>query len=110
MDPDYQHPPQDSDFQGPQPHPYLHDPLLHITNLPPYVSDENLAVAFMTCGPFRPKISRDSASGLLSGTIEFKFLEKGGSKVFVFQRSDILNVLLVRSREGTGNSPIASHP
>ena len=78
-------PPQDSDFHGPQPHPYLHDPLLHITNLPSYVSDENLAVAFMTGGPFRPKITRDSASGLLSGTIEFKFLEKAEKALATLQ-------------------------
>lgn len=91
MDPDYQHP-QDSDFQGPQPHPYLHDPLLHITNLPSYVSDENLAVAFMTCGPFRPKIPRDSASGLLSGTIEFKFLEKAEKALATLQSRLIPNL------------------
>lgn len=62
--------------QCPQPHPYLHEPLLHITNLPAFVSDEMLAVAFMYCGPFRPKIQRDTPSGTLQGTIEFKFLEK----------------------------------
>ncbi|KAF9051715.1 hypothetical protein BJ165DRAFT_1524624 [Panaeolus papilionaceus] len=61
----------------PRPHPYLHEPLLHITNLPPYVSDENLALAFVECGPFRPKIHRDGSPHLLSGTIEFKFLERG---------------------------------
>lgn len=69
--------PQDHESQGPQPHPYLHEPLLYITNIPPYVSDENLALAFVTCGPFRPKIPRDGSSSVLSGTIEFKFLEKG---------------------------------
>lgn len=61
---------------GPQPHPYLHEPLLHITNLPAYVTDEMLALAFMYCGPFRPKIQRTVAP-VLSGTIEFKFLERG---------------------------------
>jgi polyadenylate-binding protein len=61
----------------PQLHPYLHEPLLYITNLPPYVSDENLAVAFGICAPFRPNIVRDGSNRLLSGTIEFKYLEKG---------------------------------
>lgn len=62
---------------GPRPHPYLHEPLLYITNLPAFVSDENLALAFVNCGPFRPKIQRDGVSHVLSGVIEFKFLEKG---------------------------------
>ncbi|THV00722.1 hypothetical protein K435DRAFT_656703 [Dendrothele bispora CBS 962.96] len=76
---DYQ-PPQDSDnFGTPQSHPYLHEPLLYISNVPPYVSDENLAMAFVTCGPFRPKIPRDGSNQLLSGTIEFKFLDRGAS-------------------------------
>ena len=70
---------QEGEFQGPHPHPYLHDPLLYITNLPTFVTDEILAVAFMYCGPFRPKIQRDTSVPMLSGTIEFKFLEKGMS-------------------------------
>ena len=62
---------------GPRPHPYLHEPLLYITNIPAFVSDEMLAMAFVSCGPFRPKIQRDGSSDMLSGIIEFKFLEKG---------------------------------
>lgn len=74
----YASPPlQESD--GPQPHPYIHDPLLYISNLPPYVTDENLAITFQSCAPFRPIIPRDGTNRPLSGTIEFKFLEKGGS-------------------------------
>lgn len=73
MDPLYGQP-QDG---GSAPHPYLHEPLLYITNVPAYVTDENLAMAFVTCGPFRPKIARDTGASVLSGTIEFKFLEKG---------------------------------
>ena len=61
----------------PQPHPYLHEPLLYISNLPPFVRDEDLAVAFQTCAPFRPNIARDGSNRPLSGTIEFKYLEKG---------------------------------
>ena len=62
---------------GSRPHPYLYEPLLYITNIPAFVSDEMLAMAFVSCGPFRPKIQRDGSSNTLSGTIEFKFLEKG---------------------------------
>ncbi|KAI0078354.1 hypothetical protein K474DRAFT_1594173 [Panus rudis PR-1116 ss-1] len=64
---------------GPQPHPYLHDPLLYISGLPPYVKDEDLALAFQSCAPFRPNIARDGSDKPLSGTIQFKFLEKGES-------------------------------
>ncbi|KAI0319318.1 hypothetical protein OF83DRAFT_1082359 [Amylostereum chailletii] len=60
----------------PQPHPYLHEPLLYITNVPPYVTDENLAVAFGACAPFRPRIARDGGNHPFSGTIEFRYLEK----------------------------------
>lgn len=62
---------------GPQSHPYLHDPLLYISGLPPYVKDEDLAIAFQPCAPFRPNIQRDGSNRMLSGTIEFKYLEKG---------------------------------
>jgi len=72
----YDQPPE-SVTNVPQPHPYLHEPLLHISNLPHFVSDQGLALAFVSCGPFRPKISRDGSNAPLSGTIEFKFLEKG---------------------------------
>ncbi len=71
---DYGSPPPEP---RPQPHPYLHEPLLYISNLPPFVRDEDLAAALHTCAPFRPKITRDGSNRPLSGTIEFKFLEKG---------------------------------
>lgn len=74
---EYNQPSQGNESHGPHPHPYLCEPLLHISNIPPYVSDENLAQAFLTCGPFRPKIPRDGTNSVMSGTIEFKFLEKG---------------------------------
>lgn len=61
----------------PQQHPYLHEPLLYMSNLPPYVSDENLAVALQTCAPFRLNIGRDGTNRPLTGTIEFRYLEKG---------------------------------
>lgn len=62
----------------PEPHPYLHEPLLFISNLPPQVSDADLALAFAQCAPFRPSIPRDDGSGMpRSGTIEFRFFEKG---------------------------------
>ncbi|KAJ7760813.1 hypothetical protein B0H14DRAFT_3595203 [Mycena olivaceomarginata] len=66
-------------------HPILHEPLLYISNLPPYVSDDNIAVAFVTCGPFRPKIPRDGTNNPLNGTIEFKFLEKAEKALATLQ-------------------------
>ncbi|KAH9960693.1 hypothetical protein BC827DRAFT_1132795 [Russula dissimulans] len=75
MESQYTPPPDDSyESTEPQPHPYLHEPLLHISGLPHYVTDENLALAFTTCAPFRPRIPRDGSTKLLSGTIEFKVL------------------------------------
>ncbi|KAI9507287.1 hypothetical protein F5148DRAFT_1206374 [Russula earlei] len=71
----YISPPNDSyESTEPQPHPYLHEPLLHISGLPHYVTDENLALPFTTCAPFRPRINRDGTTNQLSGTIEFKTL------------------------------------
>ncbi|KAJ7118633.1 hypothetical protein C8R43DRAFT_1137189 [Mycena crocata] len=75
--------PQEQD--GPEPHPILHEPLLYISNLPPFVSDENIALAFVSCGPFRPKIPRDGSNNPLSGTIEFKFLEKAEKALATLQ-------------------------
>jgi polyadenylate-binding protein len=73
----------------PQPHPYLHEPLLYISNLPPYVTDQSLAVAFVSCGPFRPKILRDGSNMPLSGTIEFKFIEKAEKALATLQSRPI---------------------
>lgn len=72
-------PPPDDPYEStePQPHPYLHEPLLYISTLPHFVTDENLATAFSTCAPFRPRIMRDGTTKPLSGTIEFKALDKG---------------------------------
>lgn len=77
------------DDQEPQPHPYLHDPLLYISNLPAYVSDENLAVAFVSCGPHRPRIPRDTDSPLVSGTIEFKYLDQAEKALATLQSRPI---------------------
>ncbi|KAJ7689427.1 hypothetical protein B0H17DRAFT_1295651 [Mycena rosella] len=77
--------PQESDSYGPQPHPILHEPLLYISNIPPYVSDENIALAFVSCGPFRPKIPRDGSNNPLSGTIEFKFIDKAEKALATLQ-------------------------
>ena len=83
----YSPPPPDNSYEPiePQPHPYLHEPILHISGLPHYVTDENLALAFSTCAPFRPRITRDASKKPLSGTIEFKVLHKGVHS----QRSDL---------------------
>ncbi|KAI0251082.1 hypothetical protein BJV78DRAFT_1392761 [Lactifluus subvellereus] len=71
-------PPPDNPYEPiePQPHPYLHEPRLYISSLPHYVTDENLAVAFSSCAPFRPRITRDDSTKPLSGIIEFKVLDK----------------------------------
>ena len=53
-------------MEGPHPHPYLHDPLLYITGIPAYITDEALAVTFLTCGPLRPKIQREPDAQSLS--------------------------------------------
>ncbi|KAI0066929.1 hypothetical protein BV25DRAFT_1796079 [Artomyces pyxidatus] len=76
MSSEYSPPPEQESLE-PQPHPYLHEPLLYISGLPHYVTDENLAVAFGSCAPFRPRIARDDTTAPVGGTIEFKFLEKG---------------------------------
>ncbi|KAF5379227.1 hypothetical protein D9615_005867 [Tricholomella constricta] len=85
MDSEYDHAPQDHESHGPHPHPYLHEPLLYISNVPPFVTDENLALAFVSCGPFRPKIPRDGSNNILSGTIEFKFIEKAEKALATLQ-------------------------
>jgi polyadenylate-binding protein len=82
---------------GPQPHPYLHDPLLYISGLPNWVTDENLAGALVTCAPFRPKINRENVGpdGLVGGTLEFKFQEKGASlsRLFSFTFSYLFTAI-----------------
>ncbi|KAG6830032.1 hypothetical protein H0H87_009495 [Tephrocybe sp. NHM501043] len=85
MDSEYDHAAQDQDVRGPHPHPYLHEPLLHISNIPPFITDENLALAFVACGPFRPKIPRDGSNQVLSGTIEFRFIEKAEKALATLQ-------------------------
>ncbi|TFK26546.1 hypothetical protein FA15DRAFT_679488 [Coprinopsis marcescibilis] len=100
MEGDYHQGLQESD-QASHPHPYLHEPLLYITGLPSFVTDEMLALAFMYCGPFRPKIQRNTPSATLSGTIEFKFLEKAEKALATLQGRPIpeipQNVTLILS-------------
>ena len=62
---------------NPQPHPYLSEPILYISDIPSQLTDHELAVAFEFCVPFRPRIPRDGTDKLLSGVIEFKSLDKG---------------------------------
>ncbi|KAM5533758.1 hypothetical protein V8D89_012533 [Ganoderma adspersum] len=76
----------------PQPHPYLHEPLLYVSNLPPFVRDEDLAAAFQSCAPFRPNIARDGSNRPLSGTIEFKYLEKAEKALATLQGRPIPTV------------------
>ncbi|KAJ3574945.1 hypothetical protein NP233_g1413 [Leucocoprinus birnbaumii] len=77
---------------GPQPHPYLHEPVLFVTNLPAYVSDETLATALVGYGPFRPKIIRDGIQATVSGSIEFRYLEKAEKALAVLQARSIPNI------------------
>ncbi|KAJ7031961.1 hypothetical protein C8F04DRAFT_670008 [Mycena alexandri] len=92
MESEYQMP-QEPEQYGPEPHPILHEPLLYISNIPPYVSDENIALAFVSCGPFRPKIPRDGSNNPLSGTIEFKFLEKAEKALATLQSRPLPGLL-----------------
>lgn len=62
-----------------QPHPYLTTPLLYVSHLLPHVTDGEFAVAFETCLPFRPSLDRKSGESV-SGTVEFKQLDKGASR------------------------------
>lgn len=62
-----------------EPHPYLHEPLLYISNIPAYVTDDEIALIFQPCAKFRIKINRDGLHPVLSGTIEFQFLDRGVS-------------------------------
>ncbi|CAL1699509.1 unnamed protein product [Somion occarium] len=77
----------------PQPHPYLHDPLLYISGIPPHVQDDQVAAAFTHCAPFRPNISREDTTVPLSGTIEFKYLEKAEKALATLQSRPIPGVL-----------------
>ncbi|KAH9031949.1 hypothetical protein EDB84DRAFT_1399473 [Lactarius hengduanensis] len=90
MSSQYSPPPDNSyDPTEPQPHPYLHEPVLYISGLPCYVTDENLAIAFSTCAPFRPRIARDDSNNPLSGTIEFKVLHKAETALATLQGRQI---------------------
>ncbi|KAI0689934.1 hypothetical protein C8T65DRAFT_745977 [Cerioporus squamosus] len=108
---DYGSPPPEP---RPQPHPYLHEPLLYISNLPPFVRDEDLAVALQTCAPFRPKITRDGSNRPLSGTIEFKYLEKAEKALATLQGRPIPNMqqtaLLTLSPYPSTNPPTPLPP
>ncbi|KAF9443021.1 hypothetical protein P691DRAFT_779114 [Macrolepiota fuliginosa MF-IS2] len=80
---------QDPAFHGPQPHPYLLEPVLYVSNLPAHVSDEALATALVGFGPFRPTIMRDGTGNPASGTIEFKFIDKAEKALAVLQARSI---------------------
>ncbi|KII87881.1 hypothetical protein PLICRDRAFT_650426 [Plicaturopsis crispa FD-325 SS-3] len=102
------------ELDAPEGHPYLQEPVLYISNLPHYVSDENLAVAFQACAPFRPKIPRDGSTRPLSGIIEFKFLEKAEQALATLQSRPIpglpTSVPLVLSPYPPSNPPTTLPP
>lgn len=60
-----------------EPHPYLHEPILYISGLPSYVTDDEIAVVFQPCAKFRLKINRQEPHQDLCGTIEFQYLDRG---------------------------------
>ncbi|TFK49122.1 hypothetical protein OE88DRAFT_1663512 [Heliocybe sulcata] len=74
---------------GPQLHPYVHEPLLYIGVMPSYVTDENLAGSLQTCAPFRLNLNREPNTGTMSGTIEFKFLDKAEKALATLQSRPI---------------------
>ncbi|KZT25765.1 hypothetical protein NEOLEDRAFT_339077 [Neolentinus lepideus HHB14362 ss-1] len=99
---------------GPQLHPYVHDPLLYIGITPSHVTDENLAGALQTCAPFRLNLNRDPNSGTMSGTIEFKFLDKAEKALATLQSRPIPglqpSVLLTLSPYPPTNPPTPLPP
>ncbi|KAJ7634650.1 hypothetical protein FB45DRAFT_789904 [Roridomyces roridus] len=91
MESEYQAPQGEDSFR-PQPHPILHEPFLFVSNIPPNLDDEQIALAFASCGPFRPRINRDGSDNPLSGTIEFKFLDKAEKALATLQSRPIPGV------------------
>ena len=91
--------------QSSQPHPYLHEPILYISNLAAHVSDQDLAILFEHCVPFRPRIARENVGPPLSGTIEFKALEKGQPSLRDIDPTPLFSdPLFVFSRESSCNA------
>lgn len=68
-----------------EPHPYLHEPVLYISGLPSYVTDDEIALVFQPCAKFRLKINREDPHLELCGTIEFQYLDRGHFHSIPFQ-------------------------
>lgn len=62
---------------GPRPHPYIEKPLLFVSNLPPFVSDFDLAKALAEVSPFKPNLQRDGSGNPVFGEILFRFVDTG---------------------------------
>ncbi|KAF5310738.1 hypothetical protein D9619_007892 [Psilocybe cf. subviscida] len=60
--------------EGPRPHPYIEEPRLFISNLPPFVSDQDLAKALTAVSPFKPNLQRDGSPNPVSGEILFRYV------------------------------------
>ncbi|KAG8832796.1 hypothetical protein FRC17_000619 [Serendipita sp. 399] len=58
------------------PHPFLHDPILYVSNLPSHITDEVIARTLEFCVPFRPRLVRDPVTGKATGSIEFRTKER----------------------------------
>lgn len=63
--------------EGLRPHPYIEQPLLFLSNLPPFVSDHDLAKALVEVSPFKPNLQRDGSPNPVSGEILFRFVGTG---------------------------------
>ncbi|KAH7106629.1 hypothetical protein BKA62DRAFT_826128 [Auriculariales sp. MPI-PUGE-AT-0066] len=91
------------------PHPYLHEPLLYVTGLLPHVTEGDLARALENCVPFRPSIPRGGTDTTLSGTIEFRSIDRGASnatEITAFFQANIFT----RSRKSTRNASVTPDP
>jgi hypothetical protein len=59
------------------PHPFLTEPVLYVSNLPAHITDEIIARTLEFCVPFRPRLARDPTNGAVTGSIEFRTIERG---------------------------------
>ncbi|KAG8817202.1 hypothetical protein FRC19_011493 [Serendipita sp. 401] len=57
-------------------HPFLHEPILYVSNLPSQITDEVIARTLEFCVPFRPRLVRDPVTGNATGSIEFRTKER----------------------------------
>jgi polyadenylate-binding protein len=66
------------------------EPLLYVSNLAPNVTEADLARTLEHCAPMRPTIHRDGISPTLTGTIEFKTIDKAEKALATLQNRPLL--------------------